>query len=127
MRVFRFNILGANFRPRLRTVTCSRVTQKEVGLSMTKLRVLALVSALVLLSALPGVAGTVGYDIKITTGYGFSNPFIGSTFLGGGSPGPDTGFVEITNLGTTTFNGSLGTIAVSSFAGDLSFSVPSYT
>src|SRR5579884_1585224 len=94
---------------------------------MTKLRVLALVSALVLLFALPGVAGTVGYDIQITTGYAFSNPFSGSTFLGGGTPGPDTGFVEITNLGTTTFNGSLGTLAVSNFNGDLSFRVPSYT
>jgi hypothetical protein len=69
-------------------------------------------------------ADTLGYQLDITTGYGFGNPFGGSTFLGGGTASPDTGFVEITNNGTTTFQGTLSTTAnspggnfSSSFAG----------
>jgi hypothetical protein len=69
-------------------------------------------------------APIVGYDLQITTGYGFTNPFGGSTFLGGGSPSPDTAFVQIWNQGTTTFSGTLGTVAVSNFGGDVSFSTP---
>jgi hypothetical protein len=67
-------------------------------------------------------AQAASYVIDITTGYNFSNPFAGSTFLGGGGPGPDTGFVDITNSGSTTFIGTLGTVAVSNFGGDASFS-----
>lgn len=86
----------------------------------SRIRIIAIAAALVLAFALPGMASTVGYDIQITTGYGFANPFPG--FLGGGTPGPDTGFVEFTNLGSTTFSGTLGTVAVSNFGGDVSFS-----
>jgi hypothetical protein len=82
-------------------------------------------AGLLLLSCAGANASPVGYDFLITTGYGFSNPFTSSTFLGGGMPSAehlDTSFVEITNAGTTTFTGKLGTIAVSNFGGDLSFS-----
>jgi hypothetical protein len=79
-------------------------------------------AGLLLLSYAGANASPVGYDFLITTGYGFSNPFTSSTFLGGGTPSPDTGFVEITNAGTTTFTGKLGTTAVSNFGGDQSFS-----
>src|SRR5215472_7239534 len=88
-----------------------------------KLRLLLLSLCLVLAFAPAAFASpTFGYDILITTGYDFSNPFGGSTFLGGGSPSPDTSFVQIMNQGTTTFSGSLGTVAVSNFGGDVSFS-----
>src|SRR5260221_8760 len=65
-------------------------------------------------------AGPVGYDLQVTTGYDFGNPFPGSTFLGGGSPSPDTGFFRVMNLGSTTFTGTIGDTAVSP-GGDFSF------
>jgi hypothetical protein len=65
-------------------------------------------------------ANTVGYKFDVTTEYLTSNP-AGATFLGGGTPSPDTGFFVITNSGTTTFSGTIGDLAVSNFAGDLSF------
>ena len=86
----------------------------------SRIRIIAIAAALVLAFALPGMASTVGFDIQITTGYGFSDPF--PNFLGGGTPSPDTGFVEFTNSGSTTFMGTLGTVAVSNFGGDVSFS-----
>lgn len=52
------------------------------------------------------------YQITFTTGYGFNNPFAGSTFLGGGTPNPDTGFVQVTNTGLATFTGKVATVAV---------------
>jgi hypothetical protein len=89
------------------------------------MKLLLLPLCLVLVFAPSAFAAPVfGYNILVTTGYGFGNPFGGSTFLGGGSPSPDTGFVQILNQGTTTFSGSLGTVAVSNFGGDVSFSTP---
>lgn len=64
-------------------------------------------------------AAVVGYNITVTTAYAFGNPF--ANLIGGGSPSPDTGFVQIANTGTTTFSGTLGTVANSS-SGDFSFS-----
>ncbi len=61
----------------------------------------------------------VGYAITITTAYATSDPFpnrLDAAFIE-----PDTGYLEITNTGDTTFAGVAGTIAVSAFAGDLSF------
>jgi hypothetical protein len=55
-------------------------------------------------------AGTLGYQFDITTGYATSDPF--PNFIGGGTPSPDTSFVEITNSGSTTFQGTLSTTAV---------------
>ncbi|MDA9521533.1 hypothetical protein XI06_14525 [Bradyrhizobium sp. CCBAU 11434] len=65
-------------------------------------------------------AQAASYNVDVFTGYGFSNPFGGSTFVGGGTPSPDTGFVEVRNNGSTTFVGTISTTAVSNFGGDLS-------
>lgn len=75
-----------------------------------------------LLTLLPalGAAAPVGYLITVTTAYALSDPFpnrIDSAFTE-----PDTGYLQIGNAGLSTFTGSVGTIAVSAFAGDLSFS-----
>ena len=67
------------------------------------------------------MAGPIGYNLEVTTGYAFGNPFPSSTFLGGGSPNPDTGFFEITNNGTTTFTGTIGDVANRGFGGSDSF------
>ena len=77
--------------------------------------------AAVVLVLLPGTgsAAPVGYGISIATAYALSDPFpnrIDSAFIE-----PDTGYLQITNTGNTTFVGSVGTVAVSAFAGDLSF------
>jgi hypothetical protein len=66
-----------------------------------------------------GSSTPVGYSITITTAYANGNPFpnqIDTVFSE-----PDTGFIQIANTGQTTFSGVVGTIAVSAFAGDLSF------
>jgi hypothetical protein len=83
-----------------------------------------LLAFVVLFAASSMAHASAGYTFNVTTGYGFSNPFGSSTFLGGGSPSPDTAFFEITNAGTTTFTGTIGDTALSQFAGDLSFSAP---
>nr|WP_294557618.1 hypothetical protein [uncultured Rhodopila sp.] len=66
-----------------------------------------------------GTCAPVGYSLTVTTAYANGNPFpnqIDSVFSE-----PDTGFIEIANTGGSTFSGVVGTIAVSAFAGDLSF------
>ena len=84
------------------------------------MRMLLLLLALApCLLAGPASAGPLGYAITIATAYALTDPFpnrIDSAFTE-----PDTGYVEIANTGDTTFTGSVGTIAVSAFAGDLSF------
>jgi hypothetical protein len=77
--------------------------------------------AAVLLALLParGTAAPVGYALSIATAYALSDPFpnrIDFAFVE-----PDTGYLQIANTGESTFSGSVGTIAVSVFAGDLSF------
>jgi hypothetical protein len=66
-----------------------------------------------------GTSAPVGYSLTVTTAYANGDPFpnqIDNVFSE-----PDTGFIEIANSGETTFSGVVGTIAVSAFAGDLSF------
>ena len=60
----------------------------------------------------------VGYTLDVTTHYQFGSP--GPT-LNNVTGGPDTGFFQIMNNGTTTFMGSIGDVAVSNFGGDVSF------
>ena len=78
--------------------------------------------ALTAFSALWPTAGrstVVGYSITITTAYATGDPFanrLDNAFTEG-----DTGYLQIANTGDTTFSGVAGTIAVSAFAGDLSF------
>ena len=79
---------------------------------------LLLATVLCLVSA-SAVAGPVGYALTVSTAYALTDPFpnrIDNAFVE-----PDTGYVEIANTGDSTFTGDLGTIAVSAFAGDLSF------
>jgi hypothetical protein len=64
-------------------------------------------------------AAVIGYSITVTTAYSSGDPFpnrIDNSFTE-----PQTGYFQIENTGDTTFTGVVGTIAVSSFAGDLSF------
>jgi hypothetical protein len=64
-------------------------------------------------------AAPIGYSITITTAYAHGDPFpnrIDDNFTE-----PNTGYFAVDNTGSTTFAGIVGTVAVSSFAGDLSF------
>lgn len=77
---------------------------------------------LAIVALLPSVAiaAPVGYALSVTTAYTLGDPFpnrIDNAFTE-----PDTGYLQIANTGNTTFIGSVGTDAVSAFAGDLSFS-----
>lgn len=77
---------------------------------------------LAVVALLPSVAiaAPVGYALSVTTAYALGDPFpnrIDNAFTE-----PDTGYLQIANTGNTTFIGSVGTDAVSAFAGDLSFS-----
>jgi hypothetical protein len=63
-------------------------------------------------------AGPIGYTLDVTTNYTGSVP---GDSIGGGSPSPDTGFVRVINNGSTTFTGTLSTIANRGFGGSDSF------
>ena len=66
-----------------------------------------------------GAASVFAYSITVTTAYANANPF--PNRLDQAYTASDTGYFQITNTGDTTFAGVIGTIAVSAFAGDLSF------
>src|SRR5438046_1014232 len=84
-------------------------------------RVAALgLAALLFCSSGRAQAGQVGYTLNVTTEYLTGNP-AGSTFLGGGTPSPDTSYFVITNSGTTTFVGTIGDVAIRGFGGSDSF------
>jgi hypothetical protein len=64
-------------------------------------------------------AAVIGYSITVTTAYASGDPFpnrIDESFTE-----PATGYFQAENTGDTTFAGVVGTVAISSFAGDLSF------
>ncbi len=67
-----------------------------------------------------GYASVVAYSIAVTTAYATADPF--ANRLDDAYTEPDTGYFQIANTGASTFTGVIGTIAVSAFAGDLSFS-----
>ena len=82
-------------------------------------RLLAVFVILGLFGPVYAKAAAVGYSITVTTAYAAGDPFpnrIDQSFVE-----PMTGYFQIENTGDTTFSGIIGTIAVSSFAGDLSF------
>jgi hypothetical protein len=85
-------------------------------------RAAVVLAALVLL--LGGIrqaeAGSVGYNLEVTTQYQFGAP-AGAV---GYSGSPDTSFFQITNNGLSAFTGTIGETAVSQFAGDFSYSLP---
>jgi hypothetical protein len=67
----------------------------------------------------------VGYQLTITTAYADGDPFgnrIDTNFNE-----PDDGFFQVANTGDTVFTGTISTIAISSFAGDLSWVSPVVT
>jgi hypothetical protein len=71
--------------------------------------------------ALPTIvwAHPVGYSLTVSTAYAVADPFpdrIDSAFVE-----PGTGYFQVENSGSTLFTGTIGDIAVSAFAGDLSF------
>jgi hypothetical protein len=75
--------------------------------------------ALAVLLAVGMVAqADVGYTIDVTTFYQFGAPPGVSNGISGN---PDTGFFTVTNNGTTTFNGTIGDVAVRGSGPDDSF------
>jgi hypothetical protein len=64
-------------------------------------------------------AAAIGYSITITTAYAAGDPF--SNRIDESFTEPSTGYFQVENTGDTTFSGGVGTIAISAFAGDLSF------
>ncbi len=81
----------------------------------------ALLGAAVLLAGAGRAnANPVGYQFDVTTNYAFSLP--GGTFTDMGGPSPDTGYWTVTNNGASTFSGTIGQVAVSTFNGDNSYS-----
>jgi hypothetical protein len=82
-------------------------------------RYLAFWLSLALFGPVYAEAAAVGYSLTVTTAYSAGDPFsnrIDQSFVE-----PMTGYFQVQNTGDTTFSGTIGTIAVSSFAGDLSF------
>jgi hypothetical protein len=82
-------------------------------------RYLAFFVILALFGPVYAEAAAVGYSLTVTTAYSAGDPFsnrIDQSFVE-----PMTGYFQVQNTGDTTFSGTIGTIAVSSFAGDLSF------
>ncbi len=75
--------------------------------------------ALALFGPVYAEAAAVGYSITVTTAFAPSDPFLNR--IDQSYVQPVTGYFQVENTGDTTFSGSIGTIAVSSFAGDLSF------
>ena len=67
-----------------------------------------------------GSAAPIGYSFTVTTAYALENPFLNR--IDNAFVEPDTGYLSITNTGNSTFIGTIGTVAISAFAGDLSFS-----
>jgi hypothetical protein len=82
-------------------------------------RSLSIWAFLMLVAPIGGHAAAVGYAITITTAFAAADPFpnrLDQAFIQ-----PDTGYFQVANTGDSTFSGVLDTIAVSAFAGDLSF------
>jgi hypothetical protein len=67
-------------------------------------------------------AASATVTIDVTTSYDFSYSGPAATFLGGGTPSPDTSFITFTNTSSSAFTGTVGYTAVSNFGGDQSFS-----
>jgi len=70
-----------------------------------------------LLFAMSAFADQVGYTIDVTTSYAFTLP----ATLNNVSGAPDTSYFTVTNNGTTTFNGTIGDVAVACCGIDYSF------
>lgn len=83
---------------------------------------LGLWAAVALLGMTHGVkAAPVPYTFDVTTFYQFGVP-ADLTFADFGTASPDTSYWRITNNGASTFDGTIGQIAVSNFGGDFTYS-----
>ena len=81
--------------------------------------ILFLIAAFLITGSNQAGSTQIGYSFGLTTAYSNGDPFknrIDDNFVE-----PDTGFFQVANSGASTFSGDIGTIAVSSFAGDLSW------
>ncbi len=83
------------------------------------------VAVYLVLCPVAGHSAAIGYAITITTAYATSDPF--PNRLDRAFTEPATGYLQIANTGGSVFSGTAGTIAVSAFAGDLSFTSPLLT
>jgi hypothetical protein len=77
------------------------------------------VAVLCALWPLAARATPVGYSITIITAFAHGNPF--PNRLDNAYTQPETGYLQIANSGGSTFSGAIGTIALSAFAGDMSY------
>jgi len=82
-------------------------------------RVLSSVALCLAFSPAASRSAETPYAISVTTAYASGDPF--PDRLDDAFTEPHTGYIEIENTGTTSFSGIVGTIAVSAFAGDLSY------
>ncbi len=76
-------------------------------------------AALAALIPAAAIAAPVGYALTIVTAYATADPFqnqIDNVYIQ-----PTTGYFEVENTGSTVYTGTVATIAVSAFAGDMSF------
>jgi VPDSG-CTERM motif len=83
---------------------------------MNKMKV-AIIAGFSVLTAL--TAGAASYDLQVTVGYAFGGTSSSGTYSGS----PDTGFVTIANIGTSSFTGTFtlaGTANVGSSVNDTS-------
>ncbi|MGD0107456.1 MAG: PEP-CTERM sorting domain-containing protein [Rhodopila sp.] len=82
-------------------------------------RVLSAIAVCLALWPAASQSAAIPYSITVTTAYATADPF--PDRLDDAFTEPHTGYLEIDNTGTTSFSGIVGTIAISAFAGDLSF------
>lgn len=66
-----------------------------------------------------GRSAPIGYSLTVTTAYASANPF--PNRLDQAFTEPDTGYFQVSNTGSSIFSGTVGMVALSVFAGDLSF------
>ena len=84
------------------------------------LRFACLFAVMTALTIRSGESATIGYTFTITTAFHAGDPF-GNRLDHAFVEPYGTGYFQVENTGLTTFTGTIGDLAVSAFAGDLSF------
>jgi hypothetical protein len=97
--------------------------QARFALSPAKLLGALAVAVLLLCGTGRATANQVGYTLDVTTHYQFGAPAGNNGYSGS----PDTGFVTITNNGTTTFTGTISDVAQANDGNDYSQSFAGVT
>ena len=90
----------------------------RIGSWMSGLAVAGAVTLMALAPAATAQADAVGYQFDITTSYQFGDP---ANLVGGGNASPDTGFLTITNNGSSTFTGDLRIFGIAGGGADVDF------